>query len=58
MNHTAKPDKTPWDKKTPDQRAKCVLDHLAQEFASGNLRPVSEQVKDGKRKPNPNPGKP
>ena len=56
MNHTEKPDKTPWDKKTPDQRAKCVLDHLAHEWASGNLRPVSE-VKNGQR-PNPNPGKP
>lgn len=37
-----KPDETPWDQKTPEQKAKCVTDHLAHEFASGNLRPISE----------------
>jgi hypothetical protein len=40
-----KPDTTPWDQKTPEQKAKCVTDHLAHEFASGNLRPLSEQEK-------------
>jgi len=47
MNHTAKPDKIPWDKKTPDQRAKCVLDHLATEWATGNLRPKKQPKEQG-----------
>ncbi len=43
MNPTDKPDTTPWDQKTPEQKAAAVTDHLAQEWASGNLRPISEQ---------------
>lgn len=48
MKPTDKPDTTPWDQKTPEQRAAAVTDHLAHEWASGNLRPVSEQ--EAKRK--------
>ena len=32
-------DNTPWHQKTPAQKAASVTDHLAHEFASGNLRP-------------------
>jgi hypothetical protein len=41
MTRPGAPDKTPWDKKTADERASCLLDHLAHEWVSGNLRPVS-----------------
>ncbi len=43
MNKFDKPDTTPWNEKTPEQRAKCVTDHLAHEFASGNLRARQER---------------
>ena len=42
MNQADQADQIPWDQKTPEQKAKCVTDHLAHEFASGNLRPISE----------------
>jgi len=43
MNPTDQPDKTPWDQKTPEQKAQAVTDHLLHEWVSGNLRPMSEQ---------------
>ncbi len=43
MNQADKPDTTPWDQKTPEQKANAVTDHLACEWVSGNLRPISEQ---------------
>jgi hypothetical protein len=52
-------DRTPWDQKTQEEKAKSVCDHLVSEFISGNLRPVSSETKPkpGEPKP-PKPPKP
>jgi len=51
MTKTPEKDTIPWKEKTPEQKAAAVTDHLAHEWASGNLRPVSEQEsKESKRK--------
>jgi hypothetical protein len=57
MNQADQADQIPWDQKTPEQKAKCVTDHLAHEFASGNLRPISEQEEAKARKDKPTPAK-
>jgi hypothetical protein len=49
-------DKTPWEKKTDEEKAKSVCDHLVQEQLSGNLRPVSEDETAKPHKPKASEG--
>jgi len=46
-------DKTPWDQKTQEEKAKSVCDHLVEQNLMGNLRPVSAESA-----PKPKPGEP
>jgi hypothetical protein len=36
-------DKTPWDEKTEEEKAKSVCDELVHNQVMGNLRPVSQE---------------